>query len=72
MRVETTLLGRAAEVRYRIGAAGCGVNRIVLNDINLPFHDESNTYRRGAALVSLPTVLERLEDRGNILSIELG
>jgi cellobiose phosphorylase len=72
MRVETTLLGRAAEVSYRIRAAGCGVARIVLNDTDLPFHDERNPYRRGAALVSLSTVLERLKDGGNILSIELG
>jgi 1,2-beta-oligoglucan phosphorylase len=72
LRVEMKFLGRKVEVRYRIATAGFGVNRIVLNDAKLPFHDEANPYRRGAALVSLSTVLERLRDGANILSIDLG
>jgi 1,2-beta-oligoglucan phosphorylase len=72
LRVKTSLIGRPVEVRYRIKSAGCGVNRIVLNDTNLPFHDETNPYRRGAALVSLSTVIEQLKVGTNIMSIELG
>jgi cellobiose phosphorylase len=71
LRVDTTVLGRPVEVRYRIKAAGHGVNQIVLNEANLPFHDQTNPYRRGAALVGLAAVRERLKAEGNVLSIDL-
>jgi 1,2-beta-oligoglucan phosphorylase len=72
LRVETSLLGLPVEVRYRIKAAGCGVNKIALNDTSVPFHVEANPYRRGAALVPLSTVLELLKADDNILTIDLG
>jgi cellobiose phosphorylase len=72
LRVDTTFLGRPVEVRYRIKGPGFGVNKIALNEANLPFHDETNPYRRGAALISLSSVLERLRPEANILSIDLG
>jgi cellobiose phosphorylase len=71
LRVKTTLLGRPVEIRYRIEAAGHGVNKMVLNDTNLSFHEATNPYRRGAALVCLSTVRERLQADSNVLSIDL-
>lgn len=70
--VETMLLGRPVELRYRIGAAGCGVNQIVLNEQPLSFTHGSNPHRRPGALVSLTGVLERLLVGGNRLRIDIG
>jgi cellobiose phosphorylase len=72
LRVETTLLRRPVEVHYRIGRAGCGVNAIVLNEKPLLFTRDANPYRRGAALVAMTAVLERLAVERNILRIEIG
>ena len=72
LRVETTLLGRPIEVRYRIGVAGCGVNEIALNELPLSFTSDANPHRRGAALVAMATVLARLTAEGNILRIDIG
>jgi len=72
LRAETTLLGRPIDVRYRIGGAGCGVNEIVLNEEPLAFTCCPNPHRRGAALVAMATVLERLAVGRNILTIDIG
>jgi cellobiose phosphorylase len=72
LRVETTLLGRPVEVRYRIGTNGCGVNEIALNGQILSFASDRNPHRRGAALVPTATVVERLAAEGNILRIDIG
>jgi cellobiose phosphorylase len=70
--VETTLLGRPIEVRYRIGPNGCGVNEIALNGHALVFARDTNPHRRGAALVPTATVVAQLAAEGNILRIDIG
>jgi cellobiose phosphorylase len=72
LRAETMLLGRPFELRYRIGAAGCGVNEIVLNEESLAFTRESNPHRRGAALVALPALQRRMAEARNALTIDIG
>ncbi len=72
LRAQMTLLGRPVEVCYRIGAAGCGVNDIVLNELPLAFSRDPNPYRRGAALVTMATMLERLAGGRNTLTIHFG
>jgi cellobiose phosphorylase len=72
LRVETTLLGRPIEVRYRIGSSGCGVNEIVLNERPLSFTCDPNPHRRGAAVVAVATILEGLAVERNILRIDIG
>jgi CRISPR-associated protein Csx3 len=72
LRAETTLLGRPLELRYRIGAAGCGVNEIVLNEQPLAFSRESNPHRPGAALVAMAALQGRLKDVRNTLTIDIG
>jgi cellobiose phosphorylase len=73
LRVQMQLRGRAIEVRYRVGAAGCGVNGVVLNDQSLPFRCEANPHRRGAALVAMAAMLEQLAAAAHcILIIDLG
>ena len=72
MRADTQLLGHTLEVRYRVGERGCGVTRVVLNRQALPFHTQPNPHRRGAAMVSLAAVSERLTGERNSLEIELG
>jgi cellobiose phosphorylase len=71
MRVETTLRGRPIEIRYRVGAGGCGVNELLLNDRALSFTHDPNPHRRGAARVPLPAVFEQLLDRNRLL-VDLG
>ncbi|HVS75382.1 MAG TPA: hypothetical protein VHE11_00495, partial [Steroidobacteraceae bacterium] len=72
MRVMTSVRGRPLELTYRIGAAGCGVNDVVLNGGTLPFATEVNPHRRGAARVATKAVLDRLRPDGNTLAIDLG
>jgi 1,2-beta-oligoglucan phosphorylase len=72
LRAETTLLGRPFELRYRIGAAGCGVNQVVLNEEPLAFSRESNPHRRGAALVAMTVLQERMAEARNTLTIDIG
>jgi len=72
MRVMMSVRGRPLEVTYRIGAAGSGVNDIVLNGDRLPFTREANPHRRGAAQVTAAAVLDRLTRQRNTLAIDLG
>jgi cellobiose phosphorylase len=72
LRVETTLLGRPVALLYQIKGAGCGINAITLNETALPFDTEANPHRRGAALVAMSAVAERLQARGNVLRIDIG
>ncbi|HVW69607.1 MAG TPA: hypothetical protein VHB68_11565, partial [Steroidobacteraceae bacterium] len=72
LRVETTLRGRPLQVHYRIGSRGCGVLEAHLNDRPLTLSFAANPHRRGAALVALPSVLDQLSSRENILVIRMG
>ena len=72
MRVETTLRGRAIEIRYRVGAAGCGVRELMLNDRTLPFTRDPNPHRPGAARVAMSAVSARLASDRNRLQVDLG
>ena len=72
MRVKMAMRERPVEVTYRVGAAGCGVNAIVLNGDKLPFAREANPHRHGAARVTAGAVLDRLRQAGNSLTIDLG
>jgi len=72
LRVETTLLGRPVELRYQVKGGGCGVNLITLDETALPFDTEANPHRRGAALVAVSAVTERLQSQGNVLRISIG
>ena len=72
LRVQTSLLGRPIDVSYRIRAAGCGVNEIVLNDRPVNFQRDTNPHRPGAALIAVATLLERLAAEHNVLKIHMG
>jgi cellobiose phosphorylase len=72
LRIETTLRGRPVQVCYRIRGAGCGVNEIALNEQPLSFTGCANPHRRGAALVAMARVLERLTVERNVLRIDIG
>jgi 1,2-beta-oligoglucan phosphorylase len=61
LRVETDVLGKRVEVRYRIGPRGCGVQSLSLNGRSLAFTRAPNPYRTGAARVELDAVREALE-----------
>ena len=72
MSIKTTLLGRSVEVVYDIGAVGCGVTAIALNDHPIDFVEDANPHRRGAARASLHAVRLRLADGSNRLQIRIG
>jgi 1,2-beta-oligoglucan phosphorylase len=72
MRAQTTLLGRAVEVHYRIRGKGCGVTAIAVNGEGLSFTTRANPHRRGAALVDRGALLRKLSAKENVLVIELG
>jgi cellobiose phosphorylase len=72
LHVETSLRGRAVELKYRIGPAGCGVKEVVLNGARLAFTRGTNPHRLGAARVPMPAVLDRLTAGRNALEITLG
>jgi 1,2-beta-oligoglucan phosphorylase len=72
MRAALSLRGHPLEVLYRVGPKGCGVNQVALNGHELPLARASNPHRAGAVRVPLSTVLERLNEAGNRLAIDLG
>jgi len=72
LKVHTVLLGRAFELIYRIGPAGCGVHQLALNDRPLPFERDSNPHRTGAALVAIAALAERLAIGRNLLAVQIG
>src|SRR5262249_41232090 len=72
LSVATTLLGRAIDVSYSVGAKGCGVSSIRLNGRKLDFEREHNPYREGAACVALGAVTDALQAKKNKLQITVG
>jgi 1,2-beta-oligoglucan phosphorylase len=72
LRVELEMAGHSFEVMYRVGSAGCGPAKVELDGAEICFTRGGNLYRTGAAEVPMATVLERLTDGMNRLSIELG
>jgi cellobiose phosphorylase len=72
LRVELEMAGHSFEVMYRVGSAGCGPAKVELNGAEICFTRGENLYRTGAAEVPMATVLDRLTDGMNRLSIELG
>jgi CRISPR-associated protein Csx3 len=68
---ETRLLQRTVQIRYRVGAAGCGVQALRLNGAPLRFAIENNPYRQGAALARIDEVRGQLKDY-NHLEVQLG
>jgi cellobiose phosphorylase len=72
LQIETSLLGRAVEVHYRIGKSGCGVTAIALNGTALPLDYASNPHRRGAARVSKASFARHLKRDANVLQISVG
>jgi cellobiose phosphorylase len=72
LSVETTLLERTVELRYRIKGSGSGVRQVTLNGTDLEFHCEPNPHRRGAALVPIASVVQQLRAAGNVLEIGIG
>jgi 1,2-beta-oligoglucan phosphorylase len=72
MRVTTSIHGHQLEVTYRVGAAGSGVNAVVLNGEKMPFTREPNPHRRGGGRVSAGAVMDRLTRGSGSLTIDLG
>jgi len=72
LRVETTLRGRPVEIRYRIGSTGWGVTDVSLNERPLSLTYEANPHRRGAALITMASVLELLQKQHNVLTVRIG
>jgi CRISPR-associated protein Csx3 len=70
--VRTRLAGQAVEVRYRVGAAGCGVRAIELNGKTLAFARGANPHRPGAALIELSAFNAALNRRDDVLQITIG
>jgi cellobiose phosphorylase len=72
LRVQTELLGRAVEVRYRARGNGCGVTSVEANGEAVPFATRANAHRRGAAVVAKSALKHKLVAEKNVLSIDLG
>jgi len=72
LRVRTRLLGNEVRIEYRIGAAGCGVTQIALNDLPLAFTNEPNPHRRGAAVLPCASILAAMRPGSNTLRIHFG
>ena len=72
MRTETRLLGRPAEVTYRIDGVGAGPTAVNLNGADLPFTRGANPYRSGAAEVPMAAVSAVLTEGSNRLVVRVG
>jgi cellobiose phosphorylase len=72
LRVTAEIAGRKVELRYRVGARGCGPQALRLNGAELPFTRLQNPYREGGARVSMEAFREGLRDGDDTLLVELG
>jgi len=72
LRVEMELAGHTVEVTYHINAVGFGPETLHLNGDELPFSRIPNSYRTGAAEVSMEVVGQRLHEGMNRMSVFLG
>jgi 1,2-beta-oligoglucan phosphorylase len=72
LRIRTRCQGHPLDIAYTVGAAGCGVTQVLLNDRSLPFDVQANPYRRGAALVDRSLFGAGLRPQGNRLEVHLG
>jgi cellobiose phosphorylase len=72
LRARLRLLDRDFELHYRIGAAGSGVRKVILNGHVLELTNEANPHRLGAALVAMSAVRQALMAGKNALEIRLG
>jgi cellobiose phosphorylase len=71
LRVQTALLGRPVEVRYRSRGNGCGVASVTVNGEAVTYAARANPHRRGAAVVANSALMHRLSEGGNVLVVEL-
>ncbi|HEX4051895.1 MAG TPA: hypothetical protein VHY19_13565 [Steroidobacteraceae bacterium] len=72
LRTTLPLWGSSLQVRYRIGAAGCGVQTLKLNGQALRFERETHAHRPGAALAAREPLQALLRAGANELEIALG
>ncbi len=72
LRFETSLYGFPVELRYRVGARGCGVQTLLLNGRTVAFTRDPNPHRPGAARVSQAELLALLGSGSNLLEIGIG
>jgi cellobiose phosphorylase len=72
LRVQTRLGGQTIELRYRIGAAGCGVRSVELNGKTLTFDRGPNPHRPGAANIARDAFNAALTGDQNSLQITIG
>jgi cellobiose phosphorylase len=72
LRAEVELAGNRLHIVYRVGAAGHGPARLVLNGGDLPFSREPNPYRAGGVAVAMADLAGRLGSGDDELVIYLG
>ncbi len=72
LQVSTALRGKPVEIRYQVGAAGCGVKSVTLNGTALAFERRENPHRPGAAQVAIAAFERALTKDRNTLTISLG
>jgi 1,2-beta-oligoglucan phosphorylase len=63
--------GRAIEVIYRINRRGCGLVSANLNGVDLDFIRENNSYRPGAARISMDSFQREMSGGGDRLTVWL-
>lgn len=72
LRVQWIFRGEPLELVYRVGAQGCGPQRLRLGAQELAFEREFNPYREGAAGVPRAAFEAALQGGARTLHIELG
>ncbi len=72
LKVATGLLGRLLQVTYRVGAGGCGLNRVTFNGVALPVTPDTHAHRRGGGRVELSSLDAGWREGVNELCVEVG
>lgn len=72
LRTRLPLWGKLVQVRYRVGAAGCGVQVLKLNGRALRFEREAHAHRAGPVLTAREALQAELRAGVNELEVSLG
>ncbi|MBM0103847.1 hypothetical protein JM946_03790 [Steroidobacter sp. S1-65] len=72
LRVRLSLFGKPVSLVYEVDSAGWGVSEVNVNGQNISLTHDANPYRKGAARIDRVTLIARLDQPDNTITIKVG